>query len=112
MGKLYCTAGAMDLTIIADSMDEALDIAEAVCVEDEIQAWPAHATSGRRWVKFDYRHHADDCVLKLAACGVDLGDIHRRAVTDGHGDDRYSEVGAYDVHWCMLPSGVLCGGDE
>ena len=115
MHKLYtATDGEVTLTIVADCLVEAFDIAEdAMDVPvDEIALHLATPEPGHRWVRFDYCHEADDGVRELAKCGVDIGYVLRRVVTDGHGDDRYSEVGAHDVHWCMLPSQVLCGGDE
>ena len=115
MHKLYtATDGEVTLTIIADSMGEASDIAvDAMDVPvDEMEMSLATPEHPRRWVQFYSRSDADSQVREIESHGVDLARVHLRHVTDGHGMALYSEVGAYDDHWCRLPSGVLCGGGE
>ena len=112
MNNIY-TADDSDvtLTIIARDRDEATGIA-ACALDwslDEVTVRLAEPVPGRRWLRYEYNTDADNIVRELLAHGVDRGDIHIRAATDGYGDDMYSEVGATDAHWCRLPPQLLWG---
>ena len=108
-----------DLTVIAESPEEARDIACAYYEEDgpicdHYAVSLAPPAEGLRWVGFDSREGAEE---QVAALCYDMADHHRvpvRTTHDGYFDSppRFWEVGSFDVEWARLPSGVLCGGDQ
>jgi len=108
-----------DLTVIAESTEEARDIAIAYYEEegpacDDYTVSHDPSVNGLRWVEFESREEAEDQLADFrAVCPYEIF-VWARVSSIGSFDANLMkwEVGAHDGLWAMLPSGVLCGGDQ
>jgi hypothetical protein len=119
---VHSPVGDIPLTVIAESAEEAKEIAHRYNDDEEwhVNTYiaehedPVTVPLPRLWVAFESAQEAMCQVRDLEAAGVDVTGVWCRAVTRAafDGDPIWWEVGAMDHEWTRLPSGVLCGGDQ
>jgi hypothetical protein len=110
-----------DLTVIAETADDALQCAIESCqldpedddeYDDARDGVRVSRETGLRWVQLESEGDRDAQVSDLKAAGVRMARIRLRTWSrPGEGADLF-EVGCRDADWCRLPCGVLCGGGE
>jgi len=106
------------MIVLAETRDEALDLAMEFCGDngdnDSRDQYIATlgGVSNMRWVGFESAEDAADQVRDLDARGVTVDRLLTRTTSQPGIDEIHWEVGARDADWCLLPSGVLCGGAD
>jgi len=115
------TPDGEDITVIAESAEEAIDIAMEFCDDDNDtrrkgydaeQGGEVFPRGAYRWVGFESPLGGANQVRDLEAAGVTLDHVLTRTTARPGIGPIVWEVGARDEDWCRLPAGVLCGGDE
>ena len=110
------TPGGADLTVIAEIPGDAVDYAMDYCDDSDDDNRGKYIVNHdgdiHRWVGFESAEDAADQVRDLDARGVTVDRLLTRTTSQPGIDEIHWEVGARDADWCLLPSGVLCGGAD
>jgi hypothetical protein len=106
------------LTVVAESSDEATQLAMEFCDDRDGDPGAYAADAGWespkfwRWVGFDSLSDAEEQIRSLDKRSVTADRMLLRVTSRPGFGDLLWEVGARDEDWFRLPSCVLCGGAE
>ena len=111
------TPGGADLTVIAEIPGDAVDYAMDYCDDSDDDSREQYTATeapggGLRWVGFESAEDAANQVRDIDAHGVTVDRLLTRTTSRPGVGEVLWEVGARDADWCLLPSGVLCGGAD